>query len=109
MKLLVAVVDQRDAGHVGEALVEAGYRYTTLGSTGGFLGSTSTTLLIGVEDDEVDSVLAVMRQHCRRRDEAVGMASGDTRMFSHPFADPVTAAVGGANVFILDVERIVSL
>ena len=51
MKLIVAVVQDKDSVRLVEALVEKGYRSTKLASTGGFLKSGNTTLLIGVEEN----------------------------------------------------------
>jgi uncharacterized protein YaaQ len=61
MKLVVFVTPDSSADTTVDALVDAGFRVTRLASTGGFLRKGNTTLLIGVEDEAVDKVLATAR------------------------------------------------
>ena len=56
MKLIVAIVQDQDVNALMDALTEKKYRVTKLSSTGGFLKSGNTTLLIGVENDKVNEV-----------------------------------------------------
>lgn len=109
MKLLIAVVNRQDYRGLQDALVEAGYRFTEVASSGGFLREGNVTLLIGVEGERVDGVLDLMRRHCRSREQAVNVAPPDTRTLAQPVAEAMTVPVGGAQVFILDVERVVRL
>ncbi|GBD19101.1 hypothetical protein HRbin27_01604 [bacterium HR27] len=67
MKLVIAVVQNEDADAIVEALLERQFRATRLASTGGFLRRGNTTLLIGVEDHEVDTVLAIVRERAKTR------------------------------------------
>jgi len=67
MKLIVAVVQNEDADAVIDGLLENGFRTTRLASTGGFLRRGNTTLLIGVEDGQVDSVLDLIRANAVTR------------------------------------------
>ncbi len=67
MKLVIAVVQNEDADSIVEALLEGQFRATRLASTGGFLRRGNTTLLIGVEDHEVETVLDIIRQRARTR------------------------------------------
>jgi len=62
MKLLVAVLSDTQANGAVEALLEAGWRVTRLSTTGGLLRQGNTTLMIGVEDEDVEKVLEVVRQ-----------------------------------------------
>jgi uncharacterized protein YaaQ len=54
MKLAVFVIDNAKADASVDALVAHGYRVTRLASTGGFLRRGNTTLLVGVEEPEVE-------------------------------------------------------
>jgi len=63
MKLIIVVVQNEDADAVLEALLAQDFRATRLASTGGFLRRGNTTLLIGVEDSHVDTVIDVIRHH----------------------------------------------
>ncbi|HFC08765.1 MAG TPA: hypothetical protein ENJ54_02745 [Chloroflexi bacterium] len=64
MKMLIAVVQTADSNAVSQALIERGFRVTKLASTGGFLRRGSTTLLLGVEDEQVDEVVEIIRGEC---------------------------------------------
>jgi uncharacterized protein YaaQ len=62
MKLIIAVVQSQDSDEVVDALVQAEYRATRFASTGGFLRRGNTTIMVGVQDEQVDDVIAVLRQ-----------------------------------------------
>jgi uncharacterized protein YaaQ len=105
MKLVVAIIQGEDAGHTVEALGAAGLSVTRLASSGGFLQQGNATLLIGVEDDRVEQVLGLVRANCRERNRYLTpmppmVEPGEMFM---PF--PVEVQVGGATIFVLDVEQ----
>lgn len=64
MKLIIAIVRSVDGGPAIDALVTQGYRVTRVASTGGFLRKGNVTLLIGVEDAQVQSVIDTLREAC---------------------------------------------
>jgi uncharacterized protein YaaQ len=68
MKLVIAIVRDSDAGDIVERLVAGGYRVTRVASTGGFLRQGNVTLLIGVEEQHVQSVIDVFRGSCTSSD-----------------------------------------
>lgn len=90
MKLIVSVVQNEDANDVVDALLEAQFRTTRLASTGGFLRRGNTTIMIGVEDEQVDTVIDLIRNRVHTR--AQGAESGGT------------VQTAGATVFVLDLE-----
>ena len=90
-KLIIAVVQNEDADAVVDALLEEEFRATRLASTGGFLRRGNTTLMIGADEDQVDLVLDLIRQHARS-----GVATPET-------GDGAQAAA--ATVFVLDLEE----
>ncbi len=61
MKLIIAIVRDTDSDLVSRALTSHNFRVTGVASTGGFLRRGKTTLLIGLEDDQVDQALQVIR------------------------------------------------
>jgi uncharacterized protein YaaQ len=61
MKLLVFVTDDANADSAIDALVEQGFRVTRLATTGGFLRRGNTTLLVGVEDNQVERALNLVK------------------------------------------------
>ncbi len=64
MKLIIAIVRDVDAGPVTDQLVAHGHRVTRVASTGGFLRRGNVTLLIGVEQQQVQPVIDVLRDTC---------------------------------------------
>ncbi|MDI6893977.1 MAG: cyclic-di-AMP receptor [Bacillota bacterium] len=105
MKLIVAVIQDKDSVRLLEALVKRGYRATKLASTGGFLREGNTTVLIGVEDGETDEVLATIRETCRPREQLVTPLTPMSGPADSYVAYPVEVVVGGATVFVLNVDR----
>jgi len=89
MKLIVAVVQNEDADNVIDALLENDFRATRLASTGGFLRRGNTTVMIGVQDHQIEQVLDLIRHEARAR--AQKEQTGEVQ----------TAA---ATVFVLDLE-----
>lgn len=67
MKLIIAVLQNRDADAIVDALVAADYRATRFASTGGFLRRGNTTVMIGVQDHQVDHVIDIVREEARAR------------------------------------------
>lgn len=105
MKLIIAVVQDKDSNRLSNALVSEGIRATKLASTGGFLKAGNTTFMIGIENERVEDVMRVIRNNCKIRDQLVtpvSPMSGSTDSYM-PF--PVEVQVGGAAVFIMPVER----
>ena len=64
MKLIIAIVRDSDDRQVLESLVSHNYRVTRVASTGGFLKRGNVTLFIGVEADQVQTVLDLVRAAC---------------------------------------------
>jgi len=105
MKLIVSIVNGDDAHDLLEALKEGGFQSTMISTTGGFLREGNATILIGVEDPKVGPVLNIIRENCHRRTQFVNplppiMEPGELYM-----PNPVEVEVGGATVFVLNVER----
>jgi uncharacterized protein YaaQ len=105
MKLVVAIVQDKDSNRLSNALIKEGFRATKLASTGGFLRAGNTTFMIGTEDERVQEALEVIRSNCKIREQLVTPVSpmGGTTDSYIPF--PVEVQVGGAAVFVLPVER----
>ena len=64
MKLVVAIVHNEDAGALVDALLDKEFRATRVSSSGGFLKRSNATIFLGVEETEVDEVMAVIRETC---------------------------------------------
>jgi uncharacterized protein YaaQ len=94
MKLVLAIVTNQAADSITDALLAAGFRATRLASTGGFRREGNTTLMMGVEDDDIEPVLAIVRSgalHVPQRKSSTppvpvpeGQGSGRGAMFVLP-------------------------
>jgi uncharacterized protein YaaQ len=105
MKLVIAVVQDKDSNRLSSALIKEGFRATKLASTGGFLRAGNTTFMIGIEDERIPDVLRIIQANCKIREQMVTPVSpmgGATDSYI-PF--PVEVQVGGAAVFVLPVEK----
>lgn len=103
MKLILAIVSNDDSGAVSSALTREGYSVTKLATTGGFLMAGNTTFIVGVDDDKVQAVIDIISKYSSRRTQVVPSTSTmDVGMYS---SFPVEVTVGGATVFVLDVDR----
>ncbi|NLN70590.1 MAG: hypothetical protein GX142_07395 [Chloroflexi bacterium] len=69
MKLIIAIVKDEDNDTISKALTDLDFRVTFIASTGGFLRSGRSTLLIGVEDEQVETALQVIRENCKKPSE----------------------------------------
>jgi uncharacterized protein YaaQ len=105
LKLVVAVVHNRDKNRVVEELVRQGFKFTVIGSTGGFLREGNTTFLVGVEDAAKDSLLDVFRQTCKAREQMVNVVPPDATTVGTFVPNPIKVPVGGAIAFVIDVEQ----
>ena len=103
MKLILAIVNDDDAASVSSALNKAGISVTKLATTGGFLKAGNTTFLIGLEDQRVDEAVEIIGHHARKRHQVVQDVSpyGNVGTMSMP----LEITVGGATVFVIDVEQ----
>ena len=62
MKLIIAIIRDTDDRQVLDALVTRSYRVTRVASTGGFLRRGNVTLFVGVEPEQVQDVLDLLRE-----------------------------------------------
>ncbi len=106
MKLIVAIIQDQDYRNLGDALRENAFRSTRISSTGGFLSTGNSTLLIGVEPDLVDQVVELIKTHCHARTQLMNATPTIGGFMGAMPHYPVEVVVGGAIVFVLDAEKI---
>jgi uncharacterized protein YaaQ len=97
VKLTLTIVRDDDTDKVIDALIAHGFYVTRLASTGGFLRMGNTVLLSGVEDDQLDQMLKVIRAH--------------TEIHIQPPRSQVSqeTQVSRAVVFVMGLEQLVKL
>ena len=109
MKLIVAIVQDEDAGRLVSALMDKGFGVTKLATTGGFLRAGNTTLLLGVDEEKFQGAMDVIEKVCKSRKQIATSPSpvaGTTGVYV-PY--PVEVMVGGATIFVLNVEQFVKI
>lgn len=102
MKLIFAIVNKDDSQEVSSALTEEGFSVTKMATTGGFLMAGNTTLLIGAEDHLVDDIISIIEKHSKKRTRMISRAPSGGKSGK---AVPMELTVGGATIFVTDVER----
>lgn len=105
MKLIIAVVQDQDVDRLVDALMDGGYRATKLASTGGFLKAGNTTLLIGVDDNQAEHVVDIVKEACKSRTQMVAPLTAVDRSMSNYVPTPMEVPIGGATIFVVNVER----
>ena len=105
MKLVIAVVHNEDAGPLINSLLAREYRATWLHSWGGFLKQSNSTILLAVDDEKVDDVVAIVRENCHGRTQTVSPIPPvmEPGQFFLPY--PLEVEVGGAVLIVVPVDR----
>jgi len=104
MKLVIAIVHERDKMDICDVLTEEGFQYTVVASTGGFLKDGKSTLLIGVNDEKVDDCIDAIKKTASTREQVITQPPMDI-MGGMGMLNPIKVQVGGAVIFVVNVER----
>ena len=103
MKLILAIVSNDDSSDVSSALNKEKFQVTKLATTGGFLSMGNTTLIVGCEDELVDKAIEIIGSQSKRRTE---IAPATAPMMLGELAPmPIEVTVGGATIFVLNVDQ----
>lgn len=103
MKLVLAIVNHDDANAVTQHLSRNGFTSTKLATTGGFLKSGNATILIGVDEEKVQAVIDIIHEHSHSRKQLIPTTT--EMSFGYYPSTPVEVTVGGATIFVVDIER----
>lgn len=107
MKLIIAIVSNDDSHACSNALTKENFSVTKLSTTGGFLKMGNTTLLVGTDDDQVNTCIDIIKEQSKQRTEMVpSTAAYDIGRFA---TFPVEVTVGGATIFVVDVEQFIKV
>ena len=108
MKLIVGIVNNEDANELLSEITKASFQATKLSTSGGFLKMGNVTVLVGVEDEKVDDVVEIFKACCSRRTQMIPTAP---HYMGEGFvsAAPVQVTIGGATLFIIDVDKMIKL
>lgn len=103
MKLLIIIVQDDDVHALTSKLTKEKFRVTKLSSSGGFLKRGNTTLILGVDNEQVEQVKAIISETSKSRIEMMPsipvIAQGIITA-----SEPLEVRVGGAVYFQIDIE-----
>jgi CPA1 family monovalent cation:H+ antiporter len=99
--LMTAVIQEADLENALGSLNKLGFSVARLPSTGGFLSRKNATLLIGVQEGREEAAVKALKISCQRRVEFI---SSPLRGTAFPMPAPTQVTVGGATVFMFEVE-----
>ena len=103
MKLITAIVNKEDSKNVCNELIKAKFYVTRLATTGGFLMAGNVTILVGVDEEKVQTVIDIIKEQSHSRKQ---MIPTTTEMsYGYYPSMPVEVVVGGATIFVVDIER----
>lgn len=103
MKLMLIIINNEDVLDVTKALLKNKYYVTKLSTTGGVISSGNTTLLLGVEDNQVVKVKEIVANFSKTRKKKVSTNEpNDLNVFSFL---PSSVKVSGATIFVLNVDE----
>lgn len=103
MKLLIAIVQKQDSQKLATTLTKNHFSLTKVDSMGGFLREKNSTFLIGCSAKQVSTILALIKQTCKEREELIDSqpAMGEELLLS----SATKIKVGGATVFELNTVK----
>ncbi len=105
MKLVIAVIHDEDSHRLTERLNKAGFMATKLASTGGFLKTGNTTIFVGTEKEKLEEVLEIIKKECKTNKQMSLLNPPVAGMPDGYLPYPIEVTVGGATVFVLDVDQ----
>lgn len=101
----MAIIHDEDAHRLMDVLNENNFSVTKLASTGGFLRSGNTTILIGTENDKVEQVISIIEKTCKSRKQMIAANTPHINVTEGYMPYPIEVTVGGATIFVVDVEQ----
>jgi len=100
--LMAVVIQEEDVENASSALTKLGLSVTCIASSGGFLREGNVTLLIGLAKGQEEAVVQALQSSCRQR---VKYLSAPVEGLPPDLAQPIQVSVGGATLFVFEVER----
>lgn len=104
MKLVLAIIHDEDAFVIMDTLSEKGFSVTKLATTGGFLRAGNTTLICGCKEDRIPELVSIIEKKCKSRKQIASVNTSGVSGAEGYVPYPVEITVGGATIFVLNVE-----
>ncbi|MGZ3139971.1 cyclic-di-AMP receptor [Candidatus Phytoplasma solani] len=103
MRLIIAIVSSNDANKVQTALIENSFFTTRLATKGGFLKEVNATFILGVKEEQVEKALEIIGQHSKKQTQMI--PNNIMNQFSAYSSFPTEVSIGGATIFVLNVDQ----
>ncbi|WP_349401621.1 cyclic-di-AMP receptor [Candidatus Phytoplasma solani] len=103
MKLIIAIVSSNDANKVENSLIENSFFITKLATKGGFLKETNATFILGVKEEQVHKALDIIGKHSKKKTQLI--PNSIMNQFSAYSSLPTEISIGGATIFVLNVDQ----
>ena len=105
MKLVIAIINADDVNAVVLNLTRSGFSATRMPTVGGFLMAKNVTVLVGVDEEKVQSVIDIIKAHSHSRKQIIPATTGGSMGYNFQSSVPLEVNVGGATIFVVDVEQ----
>ncbi|WP_314634672.1 cyclic-di-AMP receptor [Oribacterium sp.] len=106
MKLVYAIIRNDNEDDVTSALMQEGFTVTRLSTTGGFLRKGSTTLMIALQDEQLEQCIDIIKQQSGNRQEiTVNMPYVSGSSLMNYTTMPMNVEIGGATIMVVPLER----
>lgn len=102
MKLVIAIISNKDVEKVLNALAEEGFRATKVSTTGQFLQGGHSCFLVGTEDERVEALISILKGSVTKR--IVRSHGVKSTLAGTLLKQPVDVEEYGGVAFVVDVE-----
>ena len=104
MKLIFAIINNDDSPIVSAELIKENFHVTKMASTGVFLKKGNNTFITAVEDEDVDKVIDIIKKYSKKRKYTAPVDIISSAALGGNMA-PIEITIGGATVFVVNIER----
>ncbi|KXT29198.1 hypothetical protein AXA84_0270 [Candidatus Phytoplasma oryzae] len=105
IKLIFAIVSNEDANKVQNNLNKESIFNTRLATKGGFLKENNATFMIGLAENKIEKTLSIIKKYSKTKTQLI--PNHILNEFIPYCSLPSEVSIGGATVFILDVEKFI--
>ncbi len=103
MKLVVAIVSNKDVAKLISAISADGYFATKISTSGQFLEGGHTTILMGIDDNKLENLFSIIEKNVTKR--VVRKVGVESTIEGSLLKKPVNVDEYGAVAFVVNVEE----
>ncbi len=108
MKLVIAIINKSDSKLVVKELMKGGFLVTKMSSAGGFLKVGTSTLFIGTHAERVEKAIDIIKSVSKEHKYVIGKVVTEQRSAIEN-ENGKEIVVGGATVFVVEMEQILKI